>query len=94
MDSVRNILIAILFAAAAVIWASPTGDSPVLWPEEERQFFQDGPGLLLSETARDEFLGLDSSGRRQAMARFLSRDPVEETEINELTVGIEKRRKP
>jgi Ca-activated chloride channel family protein len=85
--------IAVIAVAAVVIAASPIGDSPVLWPENEREFVLDGPGLLLSQEARQELLGLASEERRRVIDEFLAQDPIEETEINELRVGIERRRR-
>jgi Ca-activated chloride channel family protein len=85
--------LAVLAVAAALFAASPAEDSPVLWPEEERQFFLDGPGFLLSEGARQELLSLDSDARTRAIGLFLAQDPDGETEINELVEGIERRRR-
>jgi Ca-activated chloride channel family protein len=63
---------------------------PVLWPEHQRAFFQDGPGLLLEAAARRGLLQMDVAARDAFMTRFLV-DPLPETEENELSIGIERR---
>jgi Ca-activated chloride channel family protein len=65
---------------------------PVLWPEPQRAFLQDGPGLLLSADQRREFLALDEAGRESFLERFLA-DPVPATPANELVEGVERRRR-
>lgn len=65
---------------------------PLLWPEEQRAFFQDGPGFLLSQSQIDELLDLDAVGRETFIVGFLGRDPLPETPENELVEGIRKRR--
>ncbi len=78
---------------AALLWVSPATadvDEAVLWPEHRRAFFQDGPALLLSDAERRTFAAMDETGRDTFMAEFL-RDPLPETAVNELTVGIERR---
>lgn len=65
---------------------------PLLWPEEQRAFFQDGPGFLLSQSQIDELLDLDAVGRETFIVGFLGRDPLPETPGNELVEGIRKRR--
>ena len=61
------------------------------WPENQRQFIQDGPGYLLSREQRQELFDLDIAGRDQWIQSFLA-DPIAETPENELVEGIEKRR--
>jgi VWFA-related protein len=65
-------------------------DDPLLWPEPQRAFLQDGPGLLLSEEQRAAFAGLDAAGRERFIEDFF-RDPLPETPANELREGIERR---
>jgi Ca-activated chloride channel family protein len=60
-------------------------EDPVLWPEPQRAFLQDGPGLLLTPEQREELLSLDEAGRDDFIERFLA-DPV-------LREGIELRRR-
>ena len=79
----------LLMAAVSVRADSP---DPVLWPEPQRAFLQDGPGLLLSAGQRREFLALDETGRESFLERFLI-DPVPATPVNELSEGIERRRR-
>lgn len=79
-----------LLALPALAQPSPDSD-PTLWPEPQRAFFQDGPGLLLSPEERDEILGLDEAGRGRLIGEFLGRDPIPETPQNELAEGIERR---
>ncbi|MFL6196881.1 MAG: VWA domain-containing protein [Thermoanaerobaculia bacterium] len=57
---------------------------PTLWPEPQRAFFQDGPGLLLTPEQRQAMLALDEAGREEFIAEFLGRDP-------NLRTGIERR---
>ncbi|MFQ5525513.1 MAG: VWA domain-containing protein [Thermoanaerobaculia bacterium] len=72
--------------------AAEAEDSPVLWPERDRAFFTDGPGLLLDRDERDALRRMDPAARATWIAGFLSEDPVPETPLNELVDGIEKRR--
>ena len=79
-------LILFLFAVPSFAQTDPT-----LWPEPQRAFFQDGPGLLLSAEERSEILGVEEAGRERILREFLDRDPLLETPENELRVGIERR---
>lgn len=79
--------IALLVALPAL-----AAEDPILWPEAQRAFFQDGPGLLLTPEQRQELLELDVAGRDAFIERFLA-DPVPETEVNELRQGIELRQR-
>ncbi len=65
---------------------------PLLWPEDQRAFVQDGPGLLLSATQIETLTNLDVIGREEFILRFLTGDPIPETEDNELAEGIRLRR--
>jgi VWFA-related protein len=67
-------------------------EDPILWPEPQRAFLQDGPGLLLTPEQRDELLSLDEAGRAAFIERFLA-DPIPETPANELREGIELRQR-
>ncbi len=64
---------------------------PLLWPEEQRAFLQDGPGLLLGKEKVEELADRDVVGRRQMMDEVLA-DPVPETPQNEMLEAIERRR--
>ncbi|HEV7518279.1 MAG TPA: hypothetical protein VGR07_18430, partial [Thermoanaerobaculia bacterium] len=59
----------------------PAAD-PLLWPEPQRAFYQDGPGLLLSAEDRQRFLAADEAGK-DAFIRKL--------QGSELLRGIERR---
>ncbi|HVG10718.1 MAG TPA: VWA domain-containing protein [Thermoanaerobaculia bacterium] len=56
------------------------------WPEPQRAFFQDGPGLLLTLEQRTELLALDEAGRERWIREFLERDP-------QLKAGIDRRQR-
>ncbi|RMH23394.1 MAG: VWA domain-containing protein [Acidobacteria bacterium] len=61
------------------------------WPEEQRAFLQDGPGLLLTGAQLDELLDGDRISRQSFIDRFLDHDPIPETPANELRDGIARR---
>lgn len=84
--------LALLFLLPAVPSALAQSD-PALWPEPQRSFFQDGPGLLLSPEKRTELRTLNPEARERAIQEFLETDPVPETPANELIEGIERRRR-
>lgn len=64
---------------------------PLAWPEEQRAFLQDGPGLLLSDAEIEDLANRDREGRRAFIDTFFS-DPIPETPENELRDGVERRR--
>jgi len=72
---------------------NPPENDPTLWPEAERSFFQDGPGLLLTPEQRDKLLGLDAAARTRWIKEFLDADPTPATPVNELREGIDRRRR-
>jgi VWFA-related protein len=78
----------------ALLAAAPTlaAEDPILWPEPQRAFLQDGPGLLLTPEQQAELLALDEAGRDAFIKRFLA-DPIPETPANELRQGIELRQR-
>lgn len=65
--------------------------TPLLWPEDQRAFLQDGPGLLLSDNEIDDLLSLDAIGREEYILRYLDSDPLPETPENELLEAIRRR---
>jgi hypothetical protein len=82
-----------LLAGSLWIWASLASaetDDAVLWPEHQRAFFQDGPALLLSDGDRRAFAAMAEAGRDDFMEEFL-RDPLPDSEVNELRAGIDRR---
>lgn len=72
--------------------ATGAEDGAVLWPERDREFFSDGPGLLLDEQQRQELLSRGDAERSAWIDAFLAADPLPETEANELAEGISRRR--
>ncbi|MEM1202981.1 MAG: VWA domain-containing protein [Acidobacteriota bacterium] len=66
--------------------------APLLWPEPQRAFVQDGPGLLLGKGQLAELANLDTVGRGQWIEGFLAADPDPSTPDNELTAAIDARR--
>jgi Ca-activated chloride channel family protein len=50
-------------------------NDPALWPEPDRAFFQDGPGLLLTTEQRTELRGFNPEARARWIQDFLSRTP-------------------
>lgn len=85
----RTVFPILLLLAVPVFSQAPEPD-PLLWPEAQRAFLEDGPGLLLSPEQRAAFLALDEAGRERFIEDFL-RDPVPETPDNELREGIARR---
>lgn len=85
--------LALPLLAAIVPAAAASEDDPVLWPERERVFLLDGPGLLLSAEQRDAILGARGVERTRLIDEFLDQDPIPETSENELSEGIERRRR-
>ena len=67
-------------------------DDPVLWPGQQREFLQDGPGLLLSDSARKGLVAMSDSERERFITDFLARDPEPATPENELQLAIERQR--
>jgi len=89
-----RILSCLLVVVALPVFAqSPPPSDPILWPEAQRAFLQDGPGLLLTLDQRESFLALDDAGRDAFIGEMLGRDPIPETPANELVEGIARRRR-
>lgn len=78
-------------AATPALGRSEPMSDPLLWPEAQRSFWQDGPALLLSAEQRARFLTADEAGREAVMRELLERDPVPGTPANELKQGIDRR---
>lgn len=81
------------FSAAAPATSGDFGNDPSLWPEPQRSFFQDGPGLLLTAEQRTELRTLNTEAREHAIEEILAKDPIPETRPNELAEAIERRRR-
>jgi Ca-activated chloride channel family protein len=88
---VRAVWLALFLLALPALAQAPDPTDPLLWPEPQRAFLQDGPGLLLTPDQRDRFLAMDETGREAFVRDFLAADPLPETRPNELTEGIERR---
>src|SRR5215217_4364783 len=84
MQRVRLAVASVLLLLAALP-AVAAGPNPLLWPEAQQAFWQDGPGWLLDEQQRGAFLALDEAGRAAFIRDFLGRD--------ELREGIERRQR-
>ena len=69
------------------------GDTSVLWPEEQRAFWMDGPRLLVPDAERERLRSMDEQQRGEWFERFLAEDPIPETAENELQLAIESRRR-
>lgn len=63
-------------------------NDPTLWPEPERAFYQDGPGLLLTPEQRTDLRGLNPEARARWIKEFLDKDPIPETPANELRDAV------
>ncbi|HEY4565490.1 MAG TPA: hypothetical protein VIJ36_21115, partial [Thermoanaerobaculia bacterium] len=86
------LFLAILPAALLPAQESPEND-PTLWPEPERAFLQDGPGLLLTPEQRTELRGFSPEARARWIQDFLDHDPNPATPVNELREGIARRQR-
>lgn len=82
-------------AAAAVpaVGARPgAAEDPALWPEAQREFYQDGPGLLLTAEQRAALAAFDPAGRERFIREFFER-PEGGTAPVELREGITRRQR-
>ncbi|HEY2291584.1 MAG TPA: VWA domain-containing protein [Thermoanaerobaculia bacterium] len=68
-------------------------NDPTLWPEPERAFLQDGPGLLLTPEQRTELRGFSPEARARWIQDFLDHDPNPATPVNELREAIARRQR-
>ena len=94
MRRILGCLILVALPGIPVLAQTPAAPTdPTLWPEAQRAFFQDGPGLLLTLDQRETFLALDEAGRDAYIGEMLGRDPIPETPANELVEGIARRRR-
>jgi VWFA-related protein len=87
-------LAAVLVLAAGVLalGVAEQEDNPVLWPEQQREFLQDGPAWLLDEETLGRFLALELDEREAFIKEFLGADLLPESALNELEEGIRRRR--
>ncbi len=89
----RLLAVTSLLILPAVAHSEDLGGDPSLWPEPQRSFFQDGPGLLLTAEQRTEVRTLNPDARERAIQDFLEDDPIPETPANELTEAVDRRRR-
>lgn len=82
----KQAVLAVASAVLLVLPAAAAETDPLLWPEEQRAFWQDGPALLLTPEQRTAFLALDETRRGTFIRDFLDRDP-------RLREGIERRQR-
>ena len=82
----------VLLGLLAIPRVALSEDDPVLWPGRQRQFLQDGPGLLLSDGDRDRLLAMSNGERERFIDDFLAQDPQPDTPENELLAAIDRRR--
>ncbi|HEY4572732.1 MAG TPA: hypothetical protein VIJ26_02170, partial [Thermoanaerobaculia bacterium] len=68
-------------------------NDPTLWPEPERAFVQDGPGLLLTPEQRTELQSFSPEARARWIQDFLDHDPNPATPVNELREAIARRQR-
>jgi len=73
--------------------AQEAEDPSYFWPETQRAFLHDGPGLLLTEEQRGELRSLGEAGRDRFIEDFLARDPLPSTPENELRRAISLRQR-
>src|SRR6187549_3404221 len=83
-SAMRGLLVVAAAALAGLPAARAQGDAAPAAPftEEQRQFFDEGPGWLWSEDERAAFRAQDVAGRDAKMAAFLAQDPIPETPEN------------
>jgi VWFA-related protein len=79
--------------AVAAVPPPPAQDDPVLWPEPQRAFFQDGPQLLLSEDQRTALTHMEVGARQRWIEEFLARDPGAGTPASALREAILRRQR-
>ena len=87
------LLLALLLPFASLRAQGAQSDDPTLWPEPERAFFQDGPGLLLTPEQRTTLRADSPETRARWIQDFLARDPIPATPANELKEAIARRRR-
>lgn len=86
-----------MLAGLSSLAAQPEESAPKIdtsrWPEEQRAFLEDGPGLLLTEAARAELAAADAAARARFIRDFEARDLEPATPANELALAIDNRRR-
>ena len=88
-----QLLLGLVLTAGTAFAQGLQENDATFWPESQRSFFQDGPGLLLTPEQRTDLRGLNPEARARFIQEFLDRDPIPETPANELREGVERRRR-
>ena len=60
---ISNLRLLVLLPLLTLAAAASAADGVAHWPERQRHFFQDGPGLLLTDEQVEEFLAMDVEER-------------------------------
>ena len=82
-----------LLAGAVVSPGLPSQDeSPVLWPDRQREFLQDGPAWLLDEETLAYFLTLELDEREAFILDFLGAADLAEGDAAVLEEAVRRRR--
>ena len=89
---VAVLLVLPLLVPSQALAATDSNTRPELWPQDQREFFFDGPAFLLDKAEREQLLSATVEERAQFIEAFLARDPDTATPNNELAEAIEKRR--
>ncbi len=84
--------LALLGFASGSLAVSADAD-PVFWSDAARAFWLEGPALLLNPEEKERVLAMDTSARDAWLEAFVGRDPIADTEENELALGIDRRRR-
>jgi VWFA-related protein len=77
---------------SASVAASATAESPILWPEEQREFYLDGPGWLLYDQEEARLLTAAGPAERAELITALAADIAGDLEPGALEQAIERRR--
>ncbi|HVS14416.1 MAG TPA: VWA domain-containing protein [Thermoanaerobaculia bacterium] len=88
-----HIHVALLLLLARWAFAAEVPGDPATWPQEQQDFWFQGPGLLIDRDFEARLRAADAERRGVLIAEFLGRDPLPGTEANELTEGIDRRRR-
>jgi Ca-activated chloride channel homolog len=98
-SSMRNSMIrrllhlALLSIAPGLVAGAEVPGDPATWPQEQQEFWFEGPGLLVDRDLEARLRAADAEQRGRLIAEFLARDPDPATAANELSEGIERRRR-
>lgn len=82
----------VLLALAVLPRGAVAAESPALWPAEQRDFYLDGPALLLPEAERARLLEMDEAERASFIEGFLSAGELPAVSAEQLAEAIDRRR--